>query len=171
MKHILILGDRGAGKSTLIRRLSELTALPRFGFFTKRGEPDSTGFHPIYIWPAWDSSNRSLVGSCNSKKNNALNEVFNTVGAEAIDCARGKRGFIIMDELGFMEAGAKKFTASVFNALAGDVPVIAAVKNRPDVPFLKSVLEHPNAQVFRLDEGLRETLFLQLAPIVSSWGR
>ncbi len=64
-----------------------------------------------------------------------------------------------MDELGFFEARAEAFTAAVLQALAGDVPVIAAVKDRTDVPFLNAVRAMPKAEVHHITPQNRDMLF------------
>ena len=46
-KHILICGEVGVGKSTLIQRLLAQNTSPLYGFITKKLDPDENGFHPI----------------------------------------------------------------------------------------------------------------------------
>ena len=84
--------------------------------------------------------------------------MFNTLGVQYIRDARPD-GILIMDELGFFEAGAEAFTSAVLEALSGDVPVIAAVKSRRDVPFLNAVRAHPGAEVFPITPDNRDELY------------
>lgn len=52
-KHILICGERGVGKSTLIRRLLAESTLPIGGFVTRRlPQADGDGMFPIYLHAA-----------------------------------------------------------------------------------------------------------------------
>ena len=51
-RHILLTGARGAGKSTLIRKLCAASGMPVYGFVTQREAADAAGFHPINIHPA-----------------------------------------------------------------------------------------------------------------------
>ncbi|MBR4393432.1 MAG: hypothetical protein IKT07_05335 [Oscillospiraceae bacterium] len=159
------------GKSTLIRRLLEDCPLPRWGFLTRRLQSDENGFHPIYIFPAGKDPTytpENLIGECDSRVHNTRLEVFNTLGTEYIRQAR-PGGVIIMDELGFMESEAEAFTGAVLDALEGDIPVLAAVKNRPDVPFLRSVLSAEKAEVFYITPENREELYEKLLPRVRAW--
>lgn len=168
-RHILICGERGAGKSTLIRRLLADCPLPVYGFVTRRGEAGETGFHPVYIMPASGGmAGARLIGSCDSRTHRTETAVFDGFGAELIGAAR-PGGIIVMDELGFMEAGAETFRAAVFAALDGDIPVIAAVKARFDVEFLNAVRAHRNAEPYTLTPDNREALCAELLPTVRGW--
>ena len=170
-KHILICGEVGVGKSTLIQKLLKKNSLPVYGFITKRLEADETGFHPIYIHPAGAQARaheqKNLIGTCDSKVHNIVTDTFNTLGVEYLKAEPG--GLIVMDELGFMEAGAQAFVKSVFSALDGDIPVIAAVKARFDVPFLNAVRAHENARLFMLTKENRDSVYEELLPVVLSW--
>lgn len=170
-KHILICGEVNAGKSTLISNLLKATNRPLYGFITKRLEADETGFHPIYIHPAAVSershADRNLIGTCDTKVHNVSIETFNTLGVDYLKAEPD--GLIVMDELGFMEAGAEQFVNAVFSALDGDVPVIAAVKARYDIEFLNRVRAHKNAKLFNITTENRETLYREILPIVLSW--
>ena len=163
-RHILICGDRGVGKSTLIGRLLNETSLPRYGFITKREAEGADGFHPVYIHPARLSeaervcNEENMIGTCDRRIHNINLSVFNTLGVRCIREA-APDGIIVMDELGFMEADAKEFTDAVFDALSGDIPVIAAVKSRTDVPFLNKVRSMPKAEVFYITPENRDQLF------------
>lgn len=170
--HILICGGRGAGKSTLIRRLAALSALPVSGFITERLSPDATGFHPIYIHPAGaarrEYSQANLIGRCDSRTHDVDLAVFDGYGAELIAPRPGS--LIVMDELGFMEAGAERFTERVFGALdATDRHVLAAVKARYDVDFLNRVRAHPNAALVQLTPLNREAAYEELSAMVLRW--
>lgn len=171
IKHILITGEIGAGKSTLIQRLLTHTTRPVYGFITRRMEADASGFHPIYIHPAgalervYTTGNR--IGMCNSQMHGASLEVFNTLGVRYLDAPED--GLIVMDELGFMEAKADLFVQKVFEALDGRIPVIAAVKARLDVPFLNAVRARPNAANFTITPDNRGDLYRQLSAVMDAW--
>ncbi len=168
-RHILICGERGAGKSTLIEKLLQACPRPRYGFVTKMRPAGPDGFHPIYIHPAGQPlaqrvcTDANCIGVCDSRTHRPHAEVFNGLGVRYIQAARPD-GIIVMDELGFFEARAQAFTAAVLNALAGDVPVIAAVKSRTDVPFLNAVRAAPLAEVFYITPENRDALYEALLP-------
>ncbi|MBQ3200696.1 MAG: hypothetical protein IJB22_02135 [Clostridia bacterium] len=166
-RHILITGERGVGKSTLIRRLQQEWGCPVYGFRTVRQAADETGFHPIYIQKAacvqeeYRCEEENRIGSCNGRTHAVNKDVFNTLGAQYIEEAQ-QGGVIVMDELGFMEAEAEQFKRAVFFALEGDIPVIAAVKARQDIAFLNEVRSHPKADLFTVTPQNREELFQKM---------
>lgn len=170
-RRILICGERGAGKSTLIRRLLAQSQLRVGGFITKR-EPtaDERGFYPIYIHSAAQREeerkygNENLVGRCDSCSSERFTAAFETLGTAYL--REGE--VLVMDELGFLENEAEGFRAAVLEALAGERPVIAAVKEKK-TPFLDAVRESAGALVVHVTEENRETLFEQLLPLVRSW--
>ena len=170
-RHILICGERGAGKSTLIEKLLSASSRPRYGFITKMLPAGEDGFHPIYIHPAGQPlaqrvyTDANCIGVCDSRTHRPRLDAFNTLGVRYIQTARAD-GILVMDELGFFEAQANAFTAAVLTALAGDIPVIAAVKSRKDVPFLNAVRAAPKAEVFTITPENRDSLFERLLPLV-----
>ena len=170
-KHILICGEVGAGKSMLIQRLLRQNSRPLYGFITKKLDSDENGFHPIYIHPAgaktrvWEQDN--MIGTCDRRTHNINLNVFNTLGVSYLQAKPD--GIIIMDELGFMESKADTFVKSVLTALDGEIPVIAAVKARFDVPFLNEVRAHPKTVLNMITTENRDTLFSELLPIIQGW--
>ena len=172
-KHIVITGARGIGKSTLLRSLLKENTRPLSGFFTKRLEPDATGFHPIYIHHAAAlqqvCSAHNLIGTCNGRIHHVDSQVFETLGTEYLHAAPGQ--LIVMDELGFMEAKSPKFCEAVMNTLDGDIPVIAIVKERTDIAFLNAVRAHRNAALYTLTEENRDAVHEALLSIVSEWNQ
>ena len=170
-KHILICGERGVGKSTLIEKLLSASSRPRYGFITKMRPADETGFHPIYIHPAGQPvaerayTETNCIGICDSRTHRVNLDAFNTLGVRYIRDARPD-GILVMDELGFFEAKADDFTAAVLTALAGDIPIVAAVKSRTDIPFLNAVRAAPKAEVFHITPENRDELYEKLLPRV-----
>ena len=115
-KHILICGERGVGKSTLIRRLLAESTLPVGGFVTRRlTQADGDGMFPIYLHAAalppeerpYDPEH--LVGTCDSRRSIRYPEAFDRLGPPLLTSG----GLLVMDELGFLENDAHLFQAAV----------------------------------------------------------
>lgn len=170
MHPILIVGQRGVGKTTLIRRLLSDTPRPIRGFCTKN-RPEQPGSHSTYLHSAWvplearTYTPENRVGFWDGQRMQAFPLVFDTLGTACLTGAPPE-ALLVMDELGFLESQATQFTQAVLDALDGSAQVLAAVKNRPDVPFLQAVLSHPQARVFRLTPENRQTVFRQIQELL-----
>lgn len=165
MRHILIVGRNGVGKSTLIRALLEVIPAPDFGVITKKEPPQSDGFCPVYIHrfgapKQFSAENR--IGLCREGKSIAFPEVFDRFAETAFVRSDG---IVVFDELGFLESEANRFTAFVLDTLDRAEFVIAAVRDK-ETPFLNAIRSHPRADVYRIDEinreALKEKLLLKL---------
>lgn len=162
IRHILITGNVGVGKSTLIRKLLSHTEKPVYGFITlKMCEPGSDTW-PFYMFPAAQPeeerqyTRENLLGIRGAVKE-PHPEVFDTLGVHLIREA-GKDGVILMDELGFMESDALKFQKAVLDALQGDIPVIVSLKNKPGVEFLEAVRALPTTVLYTVTRENRDEL-------------
>ena len=162
--HLLLVGAPGVGKSTLIRRVLKKVDRPVFGFETKKEAPDGEGGScPVYIYPVGGERRRSeecLVGRCGSGGVQIVQEGFDRF-APYLQAPVPPGHIVLMDELGFMEAGAEAFCNAVFALLDGDAPVLAAVKDR-DLPFLERVRAHPKCRSFFITLENRDMLFLDV---------
>ena len=172
--HILLTGERGVGKSTLIQRLLKEADMPVYGFVTTREAADAAGFHPIYFHPAGQPkearchTEENLAGMCDRKTHTVHLAAFDGLGVRYLEAAQPD-GILVMDELGFMEAEAERFKRAVFRALDGEFPVLAAVKAREDVPFLNDILHHREATVYTVTPENREAIYTELLPLLRIW--
>ena len=164
--HSLIVGSPGVGKSTLIRRILEESRSPVFGFLTRKekDEWDPILGNPIYIYPAegpFVRTEENLIGHCKDRKPVVYHEAFDRFSSRLWEPIP-QGALILMDEIGFMEASSEAFCKAIFHLLDGDIPVLAAVKDK-DTPFLQTVRNHPKAQCYYLTENNREEVFQQVS--------
>lgn len=162
MIHALIVGAKGVGKSTLIRRVLQELARPVAGFETKKEDSMKDDLHgiPVYIYEPEKPrihSKENLAGYCTDHGVQICDGIFDNY-APKLKQTVPDDSILVFDELGFMESQEKDFCEAVLNRLGGEIPVIAAVKDR-DIPFLIEVRSHPHCRCFYITEENREELF------------
>lgn len=171
MKHILIHGRRGAGKSTMIEKLISELDVPVYGFYTRTVRTNDAGYHQIYMYPAGKveryTSEDNHVGDCNTRERIVNLRVFDTLGVEYLHAKPG--GILVMDEIGFMEQDSELFCKAVLQALDGDIPVLAGVKAGMDVPFLRQVMGHTKVEVYELEPDNRQEIYEQILLQIRAW--
>lgn len=157
--NILICGDPGVGKSTLIDRLLAADGRPVSGFRTKKLPPGPDGICEVILFPAagGPASESVRIGRCRDRILETDPRAFETLGVRLIrEACPGT--ILVMDELGRMESEAPAFQRAVLEALGGPVPVLAAVKSMRNVPFLDRVRESPGSDLYRIDRENRDAL-------------
>lgn len=160
--HALIVGDRGVGKSTLIRRVLKELDRPVFGFETKKEEQLEDPFRgcPIYIYDAGKPHCRSaenLIGYHRDTDFGSFTAAFDRY-APRLMAPVPEDALVELDEIGFLEANSEAFCRVVLHLLDDSRPVIAAVKDR-DIPFLNRIRQHSNARCFYITRENRDTLY------------
>ena len=133
-KHALIVGPRRVGKSTLIRKVIETLNCSVAGFETKKESKmeDETLGSPIYIHTIgapWHYSEENLLGYCKNQKTQRISDAFNRYADKLLQPVPEGTIFCF-DEIGFMESKEKAFCDAVLERLDGDIPILAAVKDK-----------------------------------------
>ena len=164
MIHALVAGPRGVGKTTLINRVLKELNRPVYGFQTRKETAlaDAQMREPVYIYepdkPRYHSA-ENLLGYCSRIEgfrttagvfDNYAPKILNSFPDESV---------IVFDEIGFMESNEKQFCNAILSRLDGDIPVIAAVKNKKGFAFLEKVRTHPGCRCFYITEENRDALF------------
>ena len=170
--HIVLCAPKKTGKTTLIERIMQETkagapSIPVYGFQTKRFA-GSDGVNRIYMFPAGHVQTNSLpsdtcyLGSTCGRVRDVCTATFETYGTALIRSAR-PGGLIIMDEIGHMEKNAPQFLQAVFDALDGDIPVLASVRYTADpIDYLERIKLHPQVHLYMLTEGNRDAAYAEI---------
>ena len=144
--NIFIIGDRQIGKSTRIQQMIEDAKADKpdlkiGGFYTKADGEN------IFMQYASNPAKSFIVGK---RKVCGYEEAFNTDGVALLkDPSTREADLIIMDEIGWMESSASKFSSQVLETLdmatrcgssvlgvlrkGCESDLILTIKNRPDV--------------------------------------
>lgn len=151
MKHVLLIGPAGCGRSSMIERLTDVLGRPVAGYITKKEEglysPEYG--NPIYIYAQGEErvqSQQNLLGYCKHHRFKTIEGAFDR-HADRLMKPVSHEHLIVFDEIGFMESDEHAFCDAILARLDGEIPVIAAVKDK-DFPFLQKVKTHPKCQCF-----------------------
>lgn len=161
--NVLIVGEIGIGKSTLINELLQNVRQPVFGFRTEKTKWDASGNTKVHIHPASGEkiySDENVVGVGTSKDAQACVDVFDTLGVRLLTNIPAE-SVVLMDELGFIESNAPIFCNAVTRILDGSHFALAAVKTK-STPFLEKVRSHQDALVYTITIDNRDSLYEQI---------
>ena len=169
--HIVLCAPKQTGKTTLIERIMQEAMepeagppIPIYGFQTNRAA-GSDGINRIYMFPAGLSQNNKghpdarYLGSTCGHVRDVCTETFETYGTALIRSARPD-GLLIMDEIGHLEKDARLFLQAVFDALNGDIPVLASVRYTADpIDYLERIKHHPQVRLYMLTGENRDAVY------------
>ena len=165
MKHVLIVGRPGIGKTLLMKRLAqELRGRPIDGFLTEelREQGERLGFwlssldgrQVLLAHKQMDSSHR--VGDY--KVNVA---VLDDVGVSILQRARRQALVLFLDEIGAMELCSQAFQQAVAEALDHG-PHIVATGGLHGPPFLDAVKRRKDVEIIPLSEANGSAVYEEL---------
>ena len=161
-RHIFLTGDKGVGKSTLVRCLLAEGSWRLGGFFTVKREGK------VYLLrPGETPCPENFLFCCGKAADPAR---FDALGCTALSVPCD---VILMDELGPHESDAPAFQNAVLRALDGNIPILGVLQ-KADTPFLHQVAAHPQAHLVEVTaenrDELARTLHLSLPDTVQSCG-
>ena len=104
---------------------------------------------------------QNLLGYCKNHCFKTIDGTFDRFASEILKPVSDQH-LIVFDEIGFMESQESAFCEAILARLDGDIPVLAAVKDK-DIPFLRRIKVHPQCVCFDLnrmawDECFENTL-------------
>lgn len=158
---IFLTGPRGVGKSTaLTKALTDFGPGVR-GLVTRFDAPREVREKGLYLlpWGASDPADGVLCARLGGGRPQAYPEAFDGEGARLLREAAEDPGcrLIVVDELGFLESGARGFRAEVLRLLTGPKPVAGVVREG-----LGAWADAPLGEVWTVTEENRDGLALRL---------
>ena len=167
MKHVLLVGRPGIGKTTLIKDLAhELRGGPVDGFYTEelREHGQCLGF--------WLSSldgrqallaHRDAIASDHQVGPYRVNlGVMDQLGVAILTRAMRQSLIVLIDELGPMELGSMAFQAAVEEAFVHGLRVIATAGLEP-LPFIEALKRRKDVELVPLSAHTRQAVFDELS--------
>ena len=141
LKNILLTGEPGVGKTTVIQNiLAELTVAAG-GFFTQEIKTGKTrkGFELITL-----DGNQAVLAHSSQKSTYKVGKygvdlnVLNDVAVPSLKQALASKELIIIDEIGKMECFSMEFRDMVTRCLDSDKPVLGSIQNFAS-PFINTI--------------------------------
>ena len=163
-RHLFLTGEKGVGKSTLLKKLLEGRKEHVGGFLTVRSAavfPGRISLHLLDLGGGEVPAEENFLCFCPPSGDDSEAERFNLLGCAAL--ARGGE-LIVMDELGPAEAGAEAFQLAVKAALDGNAPIFGVLQ-KTDSLLYRLVFSHPNVRLVEVTRNNRDTLAAEFAHI------
>lgn len=159
-RHILLTGDPGCGKTTVINRVAAQLPCAVGGFFTQEIRVDGRrqGFRMI----AFDGADAVLAHVDFSGAHRVGRYGVNLAAIEAVGVASIRRALaagqpVVIDEIGPMELFSPAFRQAVMDTLNGGGVMLGSIVKR-STPFTDAVKARPDVHVIEVRRDSREAL-------------
>lgn len=161
-KHIFLTGEKGVGKSTLVRRLTDVLKQELVGYLTLPYEIEGIhkGYYMHSLVPMGQYENDSPVMiRAGEQKMISVAQTFETLGVAVMELAKKEKTKIaVMDELGKAEKHAPAFQKAVFSCLDTQRLVIGVLQKGAG-DFTDAVAMRQDVEVYEVTKENRDVVF------------
>lgn len=167
-KNILITGQPGIGKTTLIRSLArELDPYGPVGFYTE--EIREHGVRKGFLLAGLDGETE-VLSHTNIQSPNHVGKYRVDIPAferflDSLPLADPSMHIVIIDEIGKMECLSGAFQELIIRLLDADRPLVAAIALR-GTSFIENIKKRPDVLVVELTEDNRGTLLQEIVAVI-----
>jgi nucleoside-triphosphatase len=166
---ILLTGQPGIGKTTVIQKVLTQLDVEAAGFFTRevRSGRRRVGFEIVTLagetaWLATKDPDRQFDRQARVSSYRVNLDGIDEVAVPAMLDALEAGKLVVVDEVGPMELKSERFREAVLQVLEGDAPILGTIYQRSH-PFTDRVKDHPRVRVQQVTVGNRDDLPEQLA--------
>jgi nucleoside-triphosphatase len=164
MNNLLVTGNPGVGKTTLIKKMITESRLNPRGFYSeeirigieRKGFKVKTFTGNEGILAHVDYKNKPRVG-----KYGIDVESFEAIIIPEIKEALQGSELIVIDEIGKMELFSERFKELVVKALNGSAPVLGAISERGN-GFIKKIKERQDIRIYSITFKNRDSVYLEI---------
>lgn len=169
-KNILLTGEPGCGKTTLIQRVLARLSHPAGGFYTE--ELRSRGVRQGFRMVTLDGEGAVLAhldypGPPRVGRYGVDVAALDRVGVASIRRALASGALVIIDEIGPMELFSPAFCAAVQEALDSPAVVLGTIVRRSR-PFADAIKARPDVTVITVTPANRDRLVEQVLALVTA---
>lgn len=171
MKHILLLtGNPGSGKTTIIRDVLSRIGLKAGGFYTEelRREGARQGFKISSL-----DGNSATLAHVNIKSPYKVGKYgvdlnsLEQVAVSAIRNAAENCDVVVIDEIGKMELFSDPFRQAVMEAIDSEKPILGTIMLKSH-PWADRLKQHPNVELTLVDRANRQRVLDRVATWLTS---
>ncbi len=171
---IILIGEKGVGKSTLVQSLLAKMSCTVGGFLTEA--VTASGQRVAYELMDLQTGERKVFArrvpwSCAPRGGpfDVDRGVFDDFGARVVRRASQTADLVVMDEIGCMEEGSVAFQKAVTRCLASGVPVLAVVQ-RGKCAFVRDLLTTFRDGKVEVNAGEEERVCAMVLAKLREWG-
>lgn len=154
IKNILITGNPGVGKTTLIKNIISKLNISAGGFYTseiRNSEGKRWGFKIISLDGKEDiMASVQIISRYRISKYGVNITVIDRIGVSAIADAIKNKDIVIIDEIGRMELFSKEFANITIDALDSPKIVLGTVTAK-NTNFTKKIKERTDTKIVKLN--------------------
>ncbi len=162
--HVFLTGDRGSGKSWIVRQAAERTGRPCYGFLTRFAGRDRLA-SALYMVPPAEPGMTDEAHKVAERADGRIRPLpgrFDALGTALLaEARRHPEGLILMDECGHLEKDAAAFRQEILRCLDGGIPVLGVLRKGQD--WHAEIRNHPRVTVLDVEGEEPETLARRIA--------
>lgn len=169
MHNLFLTGEKGIGKSTIIKDIIERINISIGGYITERsvqGDIDTFTTKSLN-----DLVEENVIANVNTR--DKTKEIFTDsfeIGLKSVlHNSLKNRDLIVMDELGVMENDLRIFKSKVYEILDSNKPVLGVLKDC-DCQFLNQIRDRRDVRVVRITRENRDTILDEIVQILKTFG-